>query len=65
MSKLFEKIIYNQLYKYFDSKNLFYKSQYGLKKNHSTELAALELIDRIKCDLVKGNLPVAIFLDLS
>ena len=65
MSKIFEKIVYNQLYQYFDSNNLFYKSQYGFRKNHSTELAALELIDRIKCDLDKGNLPVAIFLDLS
>ena len=63
MSKVFEKIIYNQLYQYFDSNNLFYKSQYGFRKNHSTELAALELIDRIKCDLDKGNVPI--FLDLS
>ena len=61
MSKVFEKNIYNQLYQYFDSNNLFYKSQYGFRKNHSTELAALELIDRIKCDLDKGNIPVAIF----
>ena len=65
MSEVFEKIIYNQLYQYFDSNNLFYKSQYGFRKNHSTELAALELIDRIKCDLDKGDVPVAIFLDLS
>ena len=65
MSKVFEKIIYHQLYQYFDSNNLFYKSQYGFRKNHSTELAALELIDRIKCDLDKGNVPVAISLDLS
>ena len=65
MSKVFEKIIYNQLYQYFDSYNLFYKSQYGFRKNHSTELAALELIDRIICNLDKGNVPVAIFLDLS
>ena len=65
MSKVFEKIIYNQLYQYLNSNNLFYKSQYGFRKNHSTELAALELIDRIKCDFEQGNIPVAIFLDLS
>ena len=66
MSKIFEKkIVYNQLYQYFDSNNLFYKSQYGFRKNHSTELAALKLIDRIQCDLGKCNLSVAIFLDLS
>ena len=32
---------------------------------HSTELATLELCDRVTSDLDKGELPVAIFLDLS
>ena len=65
ISKVFERIIFNQLYEYFSSNNLFYKSQYGFRKKHSTEMAALELIDKIKLDLDKGELPLAIFLDLS
>ncbi|MGB1899487.1 MAG: reverse transcriptase family protein, partial [Candidatus Kariarchaeum pelagius] len=65
ISKVFERIIYNQLYEYFTNNDLFYKNQYGFRKKHSTELAALELIDRIKRDLDKGELPIAIFLDLS
>ena len=47
MSKIFEKVVYKQLYEYFVSNNLFYKSQHAFKKLHSTETAALEFIDRI------------------
>ena len=32
---------------------------------HSTELASIELIDRITQDLDKGKIPIFIFLDLS
>ena len=40
ISKLFEKVIYQQLYKYFEDSNLFYQSQYGFRKGHSTVLAS-------------------------
>ena len=64
-SKVFERVVYDQLYEYFVSKSLFYKSQHGFKKQHSTETAALEFIDRIVKFLDNGKLPVAVYLDLS
>ena len=42
-----------------------YDSQYGFRKLHSTELAALEFTDKIVLNLDKSKLPLAIFLDLS
>ena len=65
ISKLFEKVVYKQLYDYFTKNDLFYKSQYGFRQKHSTELAALELSDRLYDQLDKGEIPIAIFLDLS
>ena len=53
------------MYDYFTENDFFYKSQYGYRKAHSTELAALELADRISQYLDKGEIPIAIFLDLS
>ena len=44
---------------------LFFPSQYGFRKHHSTEYAALELIDRIMLEMEKGNNPLTVFLDLS
>ena len=65
ISKLFEKVIYQQLYKYFEDSNLFYESQYGFRKGHSTELASLELVNRLLSEMDKGEVPLAIFIDLS
>ena len=65
ISKIVERVIYDQLYNYFQVNNLFYKSQYGFRSGHSTELASLELIDRIINEMDNNQMPLGIFLDLS
>ena len=54
-----------QVYDYFCANQLFYENQYGFRKCHSTELAALELVDRLFKHLDDGKIPVSVFLDLS
>ena len=53
------------MYDYFVENKLLYESQYGFRKLHSTEYAALEFTDKIITNLDQGKLPLAIFLDLS
>ena len=65
LSKVFEKVVFNQLYNYFTCNKLFYSSQYGFRQLHSTELASLELVDRITKYIDEGKLPLSVFLDLS
>jgi hypothetical protein len=65
VSKVFEKVIHNQLVSYFISSKLFYHSQYGFRKQHSTELAAMELVHLIIDEMDKNETPISIFLDLS
>ena len=67
ISKVFERIIFNQIHNYFHVNNLYFCSQYGFRKEHSTELVMLELIDRITQHLDKGTTPinVHVYLDLS
>ena len=65
ISKIFEKVAYNQLYNYFKQNKLFYDCQYGFRDEHSTELTSLELIDRILLDLDKKKNPVTVYMDLS
>ena len=64
-SKVVERVIFNQLYTYFKTNKLFYESQYGFRKRHSTEFAALELVDKFLNMMDKGQVPLGIFLDLS
>ena len=47
-SKIFESIIYDQLYAYVDNNNILSEEQYGFRTKHSTELAAVKLVDYIK-----------------
>ena len=54
-----------KIHEYFLKKNLLFPSQYGFCKNHSTELAALELIDNIIQDMNNKKFPISIYLDRS
>ena len=65
ISKLFETVVFSQLYDFFHHNNLFYDSQYGFLKNHSTEYAAMELTDKVLKDIDEKNISLAIFMDLS
>ena len=44
ISKLFEKIVFNQLYQYFET-DLIYSGQSGFRKNHSTLTYLLKITD--------------------
>ena len=64
-SKVSETVIFDQLTEYFTNNNLFSSPQYGFRKNASTELAALELIDRSLTQLKGFKIPVDFYMDLS
>ena len=49
-SKIFEKILLNQLEQHFNQNNLFFNSQYRFRKKRSTEHAILEVCDRLLTD---------------
>ena len=53
------------MYEYFTSNNLLYKGQYGFREGHSTEHAAIELIENTLDAFENKNIPLSIFLDLS
>ena len=44
---------------------LLFESQYGFIKQNTTELAALELTDRIRREIDQNRIPFSVFLDLS
>ena len=64
ISKIFEKVVYNQLYRYFTENNLFSDSQYGFRPKQSTELATVELVNIIFQSTDNKELPLAIHRDL-
>ena len=65
LSKILERIIHNQVYNFLDKNKLLCPAQYGFRRQHSTELAVLDLYDRITKSLAKKQYITGIFLDLS
>ena len=68
ISKVFESVIYSQLYEYFNDNNLMSEQQYGFRAQHSTELASVKLVDHIIKQMdnrYETKTLVAIFCDLS
>ena len=45
ISKIFERVIHTQLYNYLSENELLCEQQYGFRSQHSTELAAIKLVD--------------------
>ena len=64
-SKLLERLIYKRLIKYVEKNKILSKHQCGFRKNRSTELAVIELVDKITKAIDKGEYTIGIFLDLS
>jgi len=46
-SKLLEKVMYKRLYLYLQGNNILYRYQFGFRKNHSTALALIDVVDSI------------------
>ena len=64
-SKKLERLVYNRLYSFIKKHHILSISQYGFQKYLSTELAILELQDRIADILHKKELCAGVFMDLS
>ena len=54
-----------QLFDYICENNLLAIEQFGFRRGHSTELAAIQLVDRLTKQMDLGNVPTNIYIDLS
>ena len=65
LSKIIGSVMYSQLMHYFSENKLFSTQQNGFRPNRSTELAALELMDRNIDNMNKSRCSINIYVDLS
>ena len=65
ISKIFEYILLEQLTNHFIENKLLSPQQCGFRAKHSTELAALNLVDYLTYKLDNGIIPINIYIDLS
>ena len=65
ISKIYGKVLLEQLATYFDNNNLIHSYQYGFRKRHSTEYAALYIVDYLNYEMDLKMTPTNIYLDFS
>ena len=64
-SKILEKNYHSRLMAFIDSNQILYKSQYGFRKQMSTSLAIIELVEEITNSLDNHESTVGVFIDLK
>ncbi len=65
LSKVFERIILEQLTEHIQAKSIYLEMQSGFRKCHSTTTLLLKLKDNIKQAMREGEVTLAIFADFS
>ena len=65
IAKVFERIVYNQLYAYLTKHNVICKCQSGIRSIHSTVTALLGATDTWAYNIDRGKINAVVFLDLK
>ena len=65
LSKVFEKVMYDRIITFLENFKIFNENQFGFRKNKSTYMALITLVEKITQALEKGEYVNGIFLDFS
>ena len=64
-SKLIERVVAIRLESHMDERNLHSNKQYGYKKDHSTEMLLVKIVDELLMECDNKNPTLILLLDLS
>ena len=65
LSKILEKVVYEQLYDYMSRNKIFHQNLHGYRQHRSTQTALLTMYDRWVKAAAAGQVSGAVLLDLS
>ena len=65
IEKIFEKVIYSRLIGFLNEFNQIYARQFGFRKSHSTIHTLINIVERIRRSLDKGEFVCGVFVDLQ
>ena len=65
ISKVMERIIYDQMYVYLETNNILYDLQSGFRKSYSTETCLSYLTDHLKAEIDQRNFCGMLLIDLQ
>ena len=65
MSKIMERIVFNQLSAYLEKNKLLIENQSGFRKGHSTQIALLKVCDDIRLAINNRMITILVLFDFS
>ena len=65
ISKIYKKLILQQMTEFIEKQLIYHKYQSGYRKNHSATTLLMKLYDNIKTSMNKSEITSTIFLDYS
>ena len=65
LSKIFERVYFNQLEHFLNVNDIIYDLQFGFRKKYSTNHALLSIVEQIRNSLDKGYFACGVFVDLE
>ena len=65
ISKILEKVVYKQVYKFLTESSQLYDNQYGFRSNHSCEHAISQTVGNLLKNLENKKNSICVLLDLS
>ena len=64
-SKILERLIYKRLLDFINQHGILSQNQYGFRKNISTAMALVDLVDKISSSIENNEYTIGIFIDLA
>ena len=65
LSKVFEKFMYSRLMSFLETQKIIYHKQFGFRKQHSTYMAIIILLDKLINSIENREISVGAYLDVS
>ena len=65
IDKILERLMYNRLYNFLEKKEIIFSLQFGFRQKYSTTHALINLTDKIRHEIDKGNYAWGIFVDFQ
>ncbi|XP_062526350.1 probable RNA-directed DNA polymerase from transposon X-element isoform X2 [Bombyx mori] len=64
-SKIVEKFLYKEIYDFLEKYNVLLENQKGFRKNKNINMAILDFLNVITCDMDNGDYITALFCDMT
>ena len=65
LSQVFEKVIRSRLIRFLDKHKVTIAGQYGFRSGHSTAMAVLDMVEKVRGAWGQGNVALGILIDLK